>query len=143
MGNCLTRKSQIDLSGIYNQDNAQRGWTNAGVYATTAYLRITSDKEFYYLEISDDGKKFQSLGRMDFRYLTTEVIGGFTGVMLGVFAQGGKGYAEYDWMEYEGEWKNFVRITKKHNETSYNNNLAYGPDNLQCIFAGYQRHNHR
>ncbi|MBQ4215173.1 MAG: hypothetical protein II663_02725, partial [Bacteroidales bacterium] len=52
---------------------------------------------------SDDGKNFQSLGRMDFRYLTTEVIGGFTGVMLGVFAQGGKGYAEYDWMEYEGE----------------------------------------
>ncbi|MBR6178246.1 MAG: hypothetical protein IKQ70_10255 [Bacteroidales bacterium] len=58
MGNCLTRKSQIDLSGIYNQDNAQRGWTNAGVYATTAYLRITSDKEFYYLEVSDGGKKF-------------------------------------------------------------------------------------
>ncbi|MBO7478399.1 MAG: family 43 glycosylhydrolase [Salinivirgaceae bacterium] len=71
--------------------------------STTAYLRITSDKEFYYLEVSDDGKKFQSLGRMDFRYLTTEVIGGFTGVMLGIFAQGGKGYADFDWMEYEGE----------------------------------------
>ncbi|MCR5454476.1 MAG: hypothetical protein K6F33_05765 [Bacteroidales bacterium] len=72
--------------------------------STTAYLRITSDKEFYYLEVSDDGKKFQPLGRMDFRYLTTEVIGGFTGVMLGVFAQGnGKGCADFDWMEYRTE----------------------------------------
>ena len=69
-----------------------------------AYLRITSDKDYYYLEISDDGTKFQSLGRMDFRYLTTEVIGGFTGVMLGVFAQGNtKGYADFDWAEYRGE----------------------------------------
>ena len=48
-------------------------------------------------------RHFLNFGRMDFRYLTTEVIGGFIGVMLGVFAQGGKGYAEYDWMEYEGE----------------------------------------
>ena len=69
-----------------------------------AYLRITSDKDYYYLEISDDGTKFQPLGRMDFRYLTTEVIGGFTGVMLGVFAQGNtKGYADFDWAEYRGE----------------------------------------
>lgn len=39
---------------------------------------------------------------MDFRYLSTEVIGGFTGVMLGVFTQGTnkKGYADFDWLEY-------------------------------------------
>ena len=72
--------------------------------SSTAYLRITSDRDYYYLEVSDDGSKFQPLGRMDFRYLTTEVIGGFTGVMLGVFAQGSeKDYADFDWAEYRGE----------------------------------------
>ena len=70
--------------------------------SSVAYLRITSDRDYYYLEVSDDGAKFQPLGRMDYRYLTTEVIGGFTGVMLGVFAQGnGKGCADFDWMEYD------------------------------------------
>jgi alpha-N-arabinofuranosidase len=42
---------------------------------------------------------------MDYRYLSTEVIGGFTGVMLGLFAQGedGDGYADFDWFEYTTE----------------------------------------
>lgn len=45
------------------------------------------------------------LCKMDFRYLSTEVIGGFTGVMLGVFAHGKdkKGYADFDWFEYKTE----------------------------------------
>lgn len=69
-----------------------------------AYLRISSDKDYYYLEVSSDGKDFTVLARMDFRYLSTEVIGGFTGVMLGVFAQseteGTADYADFDWFEY-------------------------------------------
>ena len=45
---------------------------------------------------------FETLAKMDFRYLSTEVIGGFTGVMLGVFVQGEStnGFADYDWFEY-------------------------------------------
>ena len=35
IGNCLTRRSQLDLSGLYTQANPELGWTNAGVYATT------------------------------------------------------------------------------------------------------------
>ena len=35
IGNCLTRPSQLDLSGLYTQANPELGWTNAGVYATT------------------------------------------------------------------------------------------------------------
>lgn len=67
----------------------------------SAYLRITSDKDYYYLEASSDGKKYEPLGRMDFRYLSTEVIGGFTGVMLGVFAQcpDNKRFSDFDWVE--------------------------------------------
>jgi alpha-N-arabinofuranosidase len=42
---------------------------------------------------------------MDFRYLSTEVIGGFTGVMLGAFAQcqhtDDEGVVDIDWFEYK------------------------------------------
>jgi len=67
-----------------------------------AYLRICSDGAYYYMQVSENGKSFETLCKMDFRYLSTEVIGGFTGVMLGVFAQGTdkKGYADYDWFDY-------------------------------------------
>ena len=71
---------------------------------TRAYLRITSDKDFYYLQASSDGKDFVGLAKMEYRFLSTETIGGFTGVMLGLFAQCGKetgaGYADVDWFEY-------------------------------------------
>jgi alpha-N-arabinofuranosidase len=65
-----------------------------------AYIRISSDKDYYYMQVSTDGKSFATLAKMDFRYLSTEVIGGFTGVMLGLFAQGEAGYADFDWFEY-------------------------------------------
>lgn len=68
------------------------------------YLRITSDAAYYYMQVSDDGKRFQTLAKMDFRYVSTEVIGGFTGVMLGVFAQCtslDNIYADFDWFEYK------------------------------------------
>jgi alpha-N-arabinofuranosidase len=67
-----------------------------------AYIRITSDKDYYYMQVSADGQSFATLSKMDFRYLSTEVIGGFTGVMIGLFTQGDDedGYADFDWFEY-------------------------------------------
>ena len=35
VGNCLSRKSQLDLSGLYTQNQPELGWTNAGIYAPT------------------------------------------------------------------------------------------------------------
>lgn len=69
------------------------------------YLRISSDGAYYFMQYSTDGKKFCTLSKMDFRYLSTEVIGGFTGTMLGMFAQGESqnGCADFDWMEYRTE----------------------------------------
>lgn len=69
------------------------------------YLRINSDGAYYFMQYSVDGKKFSTLFKMDFRYLCTEVIGGFTGTMLGMFAQGESpnGCADFDWMEYRTE----------------------------------------
>jgi len=68
------------------------------------YLRITSDKDYYYMQYSLDGETFSTLSKMDFRYLSTEVIGGFTGVMLGLFSEATTpaniGHADFDWFEY-------------------------------------------
>lgn len=66
------------------------------------YLRISSDGAYYYMQVSADGKDFETMAKMDFRYLSTEVIGGFTGVMLGVFVQGNSNNAsaDFNWFEY-------------------------------------------
>ncbi len=67
------------------------------------WIRISSDCDYYYMQLSTDGKSYTTLCKMDFRYLTTEVIGGFTGVMIGLFSQAGngEGYADFDWFEYK------------------------------------------
>jgi alpha-N-arabinofuranosidase len=68
-----------------------------------AWLRITSDKDFYYMQASSDGISFTTLAKMEYRFLSTETIGGFTGVMLGLFAQSRgatNGFVDVDWMEY-------------------------------------------
>ena len=67
-----------------------------------AYLRITSDKDFYYMQASSDGTNFTTLAKMEYRFLSTETIGGFTGVMLGLFTQCKgltDGYVDIDWFE--------------------------------------------
>lgn len=38
---------------------------------TRAYLRITSDKDFYNLQASSDGKNFVELAKMEYRFLST------------------------------------------------------------------------
>jgi alpha-N-arabinofuranosidase len=42
---------------------------------------------------------------MEYRFLSTETIGGFTGVMLGIFAQCkdeiSDSYVDVDWFEYK------------------------------------------
>ena len=68
-----------------------------------AYLRITSDKDFYYMQVSSDGTNYTTLAKMEYRFLSTETIGGFTGVMLGLFTQCKEqtdGYVDVDWFEY-------------------------------------------
>ena len=96
----LYAKSKIRLGEIAHNSTIE-------LKGDKVYLRISSDAAYYYLQVSDDGENFQTLQKMDFRYLTTEVIGGFTGVMLGVFTQAtspkSKMYADFDWFEYKTE----------------------------------------
>lgn len=60
---------------------------------------------FYYAD-SKNGE-FKELGRQDTRYISTEVAGGFTGVMIGLYASSNgkpsKAKAYYDWFDYQTE----------------------------------------
>ena len=65
-------------------------------------LRIRSDGEMYRFAYSFDGKKFHDLGSMNCSLMSTEVAGGFTGVVLGMFAEGKEksGYADFGYFHY-------------------------------------------
>ena len=67
------------------------------------YLRITADKQFYHLYYSTDNKQYQHLARMGYRYLSTETIGGFCGVHIGIFAHTLTkiiSHADFDWTDF-------------------------------------------
>lgn len=50
-------------------------------------LRIEGAAETYTFSFSSDGKKFETLGRMNTRFISSEAGGGFTGAYVGLFAQ--------------------------------------------------------
>ena len=98
------RNGQIIIKSNVRLGQTRHSEKEFALSGTRAYLRITSDKDFYYLLASSDGKDFVELAKMEYRFLSTETIGGFTGVMLGLFTQSdnetGAGYADVDWFEY-------------------------------------------
>lgn len=72
---------------------------------SSVQLRVKADANFYAFSFSTDGgKTFRELGKMNTFFLATETLGGFTGMMFGVFAQGDEGtraVANVDWFDYE------------------------------------------
>ncbi len=70
-------------------------------------LQVKGNSEVYSFGYSADGKNFQEIGRMNTRYLSTETAGGFTGVILGMFATSGsassKAFADFDYFDYREE----------------------------------------
>jgi len=93
---------------LYVKSNVRLGQTSHSerefpLSGNSAWLRISSDQNYYYMQASSDGISFTTLAKMEYRFLSTETIGGFTGVMLGLFAQSRgatKGFVDVDWMEY-------------------------------------------
>ena len=67
------------------------------------WLRVTGDRNQYHLWYSTDGKKFEEVGVADARFISTETLGNFTGIMLGLWAQSPneKGYADFEYFEYK------------------------------------------
>jgi len=50
-----------------------------------ASLRIRSDGLMYYFEYSEDGRSYRPLYKIDCSLLSTEAVGGFTGVVTGMY----------------------------------------------------------
>lgn len=53
----------------------------------SAWLKITSDGNLYKFYVSANGKDWQYLDAISCLLLSTEVVGGFTGVVVGLYAQ--------------------------------------------------------
>lgn len=68
-------------------------------------LRVKGNNEVYSFEYATDGKNFRELGKINTRYISTETAGGFTGIMLGMYAVAGstasKAYAEFGYFDYQ------------------------------------------
>lgn len=69
-------------------------------------LKIEGTPYQYTFSFADaKSKNYKELGKLDTRYLSTEVAGGFTGVMIGLYASSNgkptKAKAYYDWFEYK------------------------------------------
>ena len=67
-------------------------------------LQVKGENDTYSFAYSLNGTTFQSIGQMDTRYLSTETAGGFTGIILGLYATSQTpathAYADFDWFEY-------------------------------------------
>lgn len=69
-------------------------------------LRIEGTGPEFIFSYAQNGKDFKTLEKADARFLSTETVGWFTGVYVGLYATGNgtesKANAEYDWFEYVG-----------------------------------------
>ena len=69
-------------------------------------LVVKSDINFYYFGYKVNGI-YYDLGKMNTRYLSTETAGGFTGVVLGLYAvsvsKESKMYADFECFKYKGK----------------------------------------
>ncbi|MBR1463792.1 MAG: glycoside hydrolase family 43 protein [Prevotella sp.] len=75
----------------------------SGSYKGKIRLRITSDCEMYHFLCSSDGKDFVEVASLNCMLVSSEVAGGFTGVTIGMFAEGnGDGaYADFTYFDYQ------------------------------------------
>jgi alpha-N-arabinofuranosidase len=69
-------------------------------------LKIGGSPLQYSFHFSENNSsQYHELGKLDTRYLSTEVAGGFTGVMIGLYVSSngkpGTAQAYYDWFEYK------------------------------------------
>lgn len=69
-------------------------------------LRITGTAQWYMFSYkADNSPAFTEIGKMESRYLSSEVAGGFTGVYLGMYSTGNgqkcSTPAVFDWFDYQ------------------------------------------
>lgn len=72
------------------------------------WLRMTSDGSKYRFHYSTDGQQYHSLDAIECPLLSTEVVGGFTGVVVGMYARmastrypSGYSFADFEYFDYD------------------------------------------
>lgn len=83
----LTRKGGKNCIAVRYAMGALNHIEETTVGSGKVWLRITGEPEFYHLWYSTDGKDFKQLGLNHTRYLSSETVAGFTGIMIGLWAQ--------------------------------------------------------
>lgn len=72
-----------------------------------AWLRILSDGDNYQFEYSLDGQHYKPMYKMACPMVSTEVVGGFTGVVIGMYCYGkaddGITLADFDYIRFENQ----------------------------------------
>ena len=103
----------VNTRGVYldyriksvNGHQQRMEWGEGGI-PDKVRLRITSDGERYYFSYAtDQDKDFRSLGALECPLVSTEMVGGFTGVTLGMFTEcsDGESYGEFSYFDYTEE----------------------------------------
>ena len=68
-------------------------------------LAITCERSVFIFSYAQGNEPFREIGRVDSKFLSSETIGGFTGVYVGLYATGNgiasTSNADYDWFEYK------------------------------------------
>jgi xylan 1,4-beta-xylosidase len=67
-------------------------------------LKISGDKNFYYFSYAMTGGKYKEVSKMDTKYISAEIVVGFTGTYLGMYAtangQKSENFAAFDWFSF-------------------------------------------
>lgn len=100
--------SGIGVDGMLKSlgvDMARQSWNYDVPIPETVRLRITSDGEKYYFLYAVPGEDFELLDQIDCALLSTEVVGGFTGAIIGIMAEGmdfdNECYGEFNYFDYQ------------------------------------------
>lgn len=70
------------------------------VKAAPLSLKVEGNDKEYGFYYSTDGEKYIAVSKLDTKYLSSETAGGFTGVFIGLFAEGVKTTIDFDDFEY-------------------------------------------
>ena len=68
-------------------------------------LRVQGENDFYTFSYATNGNDFIEMGKMNTHYLSSETAGGFTGIILGLYAVSetvsSKAYGDFGFFEYQ------------------------------------------
>lgn len=104
---CLEGESGMSVALRFRLGELLHVGKTVPVHGKRVWLKVTGTPDHYVFHCSEDGRNFILMGKMDTRYLSTETAGGFTGIMLGMYAVSGSPescfHADFNSFDYRYE----------------------------------------